>query len=899
MPTRQSKLAFLLSCCAPAALVLTYPADALAGPHAGGTVLLHAAPSVQYTSGGHYCDPEPISCYEAITFVEPDANQATVCYALAAFPEGSEPSLRATAFGISYDSGLEIVESDHCADVALTTDGWPSTGSGIAITWTTPQTGRLVPMAWFACYASSDSVSAQLSLTQHPIQESVFVDNSVVPVADPISDFGSIGFGALGHLACPYASFSAPGDVRAFVKLTAQPEPTDSTLVAQMRALRDEYGLRVLVAMMPDGLICHGSDPVLNAVSRDHRVAYVTAEPVMGVAPTPPGVIPSPEAIWNRSLEVDPEPLDDPPAFSYGCMSTAEDARYECDEDEMRQPAEDRNQQTSTYLIGDIGVVMFFVESLATSSCDPPSNLTENWSPYDVEDVYDNIIRGAEHLAGYHRDASVTFVIYATFATVDVEPITIPTWNDEVWMYQVIQPWTHGPGDSRDRMFEFNNSWRTRLDLDACVIGLVVDDDCKCLMDDNGDGECDDSGEGAFADSNGRSAYASLHGPRFVTTLHNGGWDVVNYHRVWRHELLHCFGAADEYAAGCCDDDCSNGYGFLNVHNGNCVHCTLDSDPCMMKESASNGICTWTQGQIGWLDSDGDGALDPIDHPASGTAMLIEPVQAGDYVDIERLDGQWLRRLFATPLNSDGGGIVWDGINFVGDDQTPDIYYWRINGGAHVANPLFPDVHPLVVADCTIDPQLAPTVTSVTVEFTDSDTRSGRITGAVRFAGSNVPLVDVFRSKYYLDSSLSTPATSTFYLNDLGLYELDLLAWDVGGGHNYSTTIPFQLGSATAVPGIVAYAPGVRLGPASPNPARGWVRWRVDSGARTSADILIVSVDGRVVRQWRNKELPEGPFDFLWDGTDDSGGRVPSGVYSIVLRRPGRGQEVGRVVVAR
>ena len=63
---------------------------------------------------------------------------------------------------------------------------------------------------------------------------------------------------------------------------------------------------------------------------------------------------------------------------------------------------------------------------------------------------------------------------------------------------------------------------------------------------------------------------------------------------------------------------------------------------------------------------------------------------------------------------------------------------------------------------------------------------------------------------------------------------------------------------------------------ASPNPARGGVRFSIGAAlaGRDAPAILVFSVSGRRVAR-----IPAAGNDAAWDGRDESGNPVPSGVY--------------------
>jgi subtilisin family serine protease len=84
-----------------------------------------------------------------------------------------------------------------------------------------------------------------------------------------------------------------------------------------------------------------------------------------------------------------------------------------------------------------------------------------------------------------------------------------------------------------------------------------------------------------------------------------------------------------------------------------------------------------------------------------------------------------------------------------------------------------------------------------------------------------------------------------------------------------------------------------------PNPARREVRFRVSVPAepRRPMSLEIFAPDGRRIRQLA-PELPPGPGEVVWDGRDERGQRVASGVY-VARLRVGSREETRRFVLAR
>lgn len=113
-------------------------------------------------------------------------------------------------------------------------------------------------------------------------------------------------------------------------------------------------------------------------------------------------------------------------------------------------------------------------------------------------------------------------------------------------------------------------------------------------------------------------AYASK--PRLVMHYANDGWGPDNIDRVFTHETGHIFGCPDEYAASNCT--CETKAGYLREVNGNCERCATPFTPCLMAANTW-AMCRYTPTHLGWRDTDGDGALDPVD-PVGNPNPLID-----------------------------------------------------------------------------------------------------------------------------------------------------------------------------------------------------------------------------------------------------------------------------------
>jgi hypothetical protein len=191
------------------ACFLLVPSLALAGPNAGGTLILHANPSIVFTSDTqNYCGLSALdSCSTAVTSVEWDPGKHVVFHAIAAFPSGSSPRLKGLSFGIDYDPTKFVMAArGTCADFEISDGGWPAPGTGTAQSWTTgTRTGLLTECYWFVGYAYSEQEgedSTSVALIPHPMQHGIFVDDAFPAEVDTIAGYGRLGFGRPGYIPC-------------------------------------------------------------------------------------------------------------------------------------------------------------------------------------------------------------------------------------------------------------------------------------------------------------------------------------------------------------------------------------------------------------------------------------------------------------------------------------------------------------------------------------------------------------------------------------------------------------------------------------------------------------------------------------------------------------------------
>ena len=92
--------------------------------------------------------------------------------------------------------------------------------------------------------------------------------------------------------------------------------------------------------------------------------------------------------------------------------------------------------------------------------------------------------------------------------------------------------------------------------------------------------------------------------------------------RTVRHETMHMFGAADQYTSA--RRSPTQRHGYMNVVNANSAHSDGTgffngagegnlSDLMITSRDDFQSISPYSRGQVGWIDQDGDGILDPMD----------------------------------------------------------------------------------------------------------------------------------------------------------------------------------------------------------------------------------------------------------------------------------------------
>jgi hypothetical protein len=251
---------------------------------------------------------------------------------------------------------------------------------------------------------------------------------------------------------------------------------------------------------------------------------------------------------------------------------------------------------TSLYMIGDISVSVLLPESIGGS---------EDWTPAEILAVYSEILCAMDWYIQREPAAHLTFIYDYEVVPVSSEPIENTRGYRVYWINEMMDYLGFGvPGDMipiTPMIYDYVNYQRDMKNTDWGFAIFVVDSSSDP--------------DGLFSGGHAAFAIGSQQGggPYLVMTFDNGGYGYQNMDTVCAHEAGHIFGAADQYFG--CSPTTTRGY--LYIENQNCVNGGIIDEPSIMKNPLSaygpGLIDEYARGQIGWLNSDGDGILDILD----------------------------------------------------------------------------------------------------------------------------------------------------------------------------------------------------------------------------------------------------------------------------------------------
>ena len=145
----------------------------------------------------------------------------------------------------------------------------------------------------------------------------------------------------------------------------------------------------------------------------------------------------------------------------------------------------------------------------------------------------------------------------------------------------------------------------------------------------------------------------------------------------------------------------------------------------------------------------------------------------------------------------------------------------------------------------------------------------------------DISVVADHESTVYLRWTIG-PTDSSYIYCGWNLDDVEILALPAGGG----------------TPVADAPAAGTGLRAATPNPFNPATEVRFELAAAGRARLEVLDTRGRLVRVLADAQMPAGLQHVIWDGADDAGRRVGSGVYLLRLETAGT-VDTGKVMLVK
>jgi hypothetical protein len=109
-------------------------------------------------------------------------------------------------------------------------------------------------------------------------------------------------------------------------------------------------------------------------------------------------------------------------------------------------------------------------------------------------------------------------------------------------------------------------------------------------------------------------------------------------------------------------------------------------------------------------------------------------------------------------------------------------------------------------------------------------------------------------------------------------------SFTTGGSDLYVMKIGTPMATAVGDDRFAALPDGYELAQNYPNPFNSTTRIEFSLPARTSVRLAVHNLLGRRVRDWFMESLPAGRYSVEWNGANDRGQTVASGVYLYSLQ---------------
>jgi hypothetical protein len=611
---------------------------------------------------------------------------------------------------------------------------------------------------------------------------------------------------------------------------------------------------------------------------------------------------------------------------------------------------ETRNaQQNSEFMIGDILIRLVYPESRGVAEN------TEDWTDKELRDASQGAVSGA--LAFQEKISYVPLnFVFTTHnrVSVDYEPIK-HTMDDDAptWIMDAMTSLNYTGYKTADlAAHAFNNDGRRRFGTDWVYTAFIADS-----RNEPGHifaGGVGGAGYTAYAFLGG--PYLVIPYPAGANDPYGLG-EVRLFSQIFQHESMHIFWALDEYPAA--QSGCTSRTGYLNYTHANkltmfeadTVGCPNFVNCLMWNARAAvsdrRPICKFTEGQIGTIDDNDNGIPDVFD---AAPTLTFEGAPAET---VTTPDITLRMKAIAVAVPNRNSAFQDGGIDYAAPLKDATL---SVDGVGQT--PLTPEDRRWDEAeeDLTFALEgLAAGLTQIQVKVRNVfGATSSPITKRIYFIGVKFghfsvvvrrdriqvdweTVGETFGARldlYRIERGLGAPDTVRVLANAVPENPGELFQRfshddrDIAAGHEYAYFVVGEgeqprfktYSKPVMVKAMLPMDGGERVSQVAPNPFREATTISIDvpqtfvesgvgdasparaSGIRrevpTEVTIGVYDVQGRLVKKVYAGKMFSRVATFVWDGTNESQARVPSGIY-FVKAQAGAIEEVRKVVVVR
>jgi hypothetical protein len=248
----------------------------------------------------------------------------------------------------------------------------------------------------------------------------------------------------------------------------------------------------------------------------------------------------------------------------------------------------------SQYMAGHVAVRVVLPES--NGAIDPSQ---EDWTPSQIAQIQRDVETALDWWAALLPQAKLRFSIRLEVVPTSYEPIRYGLREEHLWIADTLGRLGFRSGNHFDRAYAAGYSHRDELGADWATTIFVVNSDRHP--------------NGYFSD--GYFAYAYIGGPFMVITSDVGAYGASRMAPIVAHEIGHVFGALDQYAVARVPCTARSGYLHAPTTNSQYGNCGTNAPSIMLEPIsafAHRQIDPSALAQIGYVDSDGDGLIDPL-----------------------------------------------------------------------------------------------------------------------------------------------------------------------------------------------------------------------------------------------------------------------------------------------